>query len=99
MGEDLDSTQQQTEWIALSIASEYPQGKIFTTCLITPFIITYLSHLIAGDLVGKLLAYASMSPYVLICSFITLILFRRDLHTVYINFLLLFCCKKERSHL
>lgn len=35
-----------------------------------------------GDVIGKLLAYASLSPYALICSFITLILFRRDLHTM-----------------
>jgi len=60
MEEDFVGAQQDMDWIALSIASEYPQG----------------------DFVGKLLAYASLLPYVLICSFLTLILFRRDLHTM-----------------
>ncbi|XP_046438506.1 dolichyldiphosphatase 1-like [Daphnia pulex] len=35
-----------------------------------------------GDLIGKLLAFSSMVPHALIVSFITLILFRRDLHTI-----------------
>ena len=35
-----------------------------------------------GDVIGKLLACASMLPLVVIVGFVTLILFRRDLHTV-----------------
>lgn len=35
-----------------------------------------------GDVIGKLLAFSSMLPHALIVSFITLILFRRDLHTL-----------------
>lgn len=36
----------------------------------------------AGDLFGKLLALISLVPFAIIAGFITLILFRRDLHTV-----------------
>ncbi|KAL6441937.1 hypothetical protein ACFW04_002365 [Cataglyphis niger] len=35
-----------------------------------------------GDLFGKLLAVLSLMPFAIIAGFITLILFRRDLHTV-----------------
>lgn len=37
---------------------------------------------ISGDLFGKLLAVISLVPFAIITGFITLILFRRDLHTV-----------------
>ncbi|GFS43509.1 dolichyldiphosphatase 1 [Trichonephila inaurata madagascariensis] len=35
-----------------------------------------------GDLLGKLLALTSLCPLVLVIAFVTLILFRRDLHTI-----------------
>ncbi|KAG1682496.1 Dolichyldiphosphatase 1 [Nymphon striatum] len=35
-----------------------------------------------GDWFGKLLALASLSPLVILVSFVTLIIFRRDLHTI-----------------
>ncbi|XP_059608815.1 dolichyldiphosphatase 1-like [Phlebotomus argentipes] len=35
-----------------------------------------------GDLIGELLAWLSLMPMVLLAGFITLILFRRDLHTI-----------------
>jgi len=38
--------------------------------------------LFAGDLLGKLLAYSSLLPLAVLIGFVTLILFRRDLHTV-----------------
>ena len=40
----------------------------------------------AGDFIGKLLAIASLMPMAIIAGFITLIMFRRDLHTVCVNF-------------
>ena len=36
----------------------------------------------SGDLVGYVLAWCSLLPIFLLVSFVTLILFRRDLHTV-----------------
>ena len=39
-----------------------------------------------GDLLGKVLAYFSLLPQAIIIGFVTLILFRRDLHTVVIYF-------------
>ena len=38
--------------------------------------------LFAGDLVGQVLAWSSLLPFCLCISFVTLIVFRRDLHTV-----------------
>ena len=35
-----------------------------------------------GDIIGKALAYISLSPVIILVSFATLILFRRELHTV-----------------
>ncbi|XP_043496636.1 dolichyldiphosphatase 1-like [Polistes fuscatus] len=35
-----------------------------------------------GDIFGKLLALVSLAPFIIVTSFITLILFRRDLHTI-----------------
>ncbi|KAF6201041.1 hypothetical protein GE061_005488 [Apolygus lucorum] len=35
-----------------------------------------------GDMVGRVLAYTCLSPIAIICGFVTLILFRRDLHTL-----------------
>ena len=49
----------------------------------------YASHthpfflcLIAGDLLGMLLAWSSLLPIFILVGFVTLILFHRDLHTV-----------------
>lgn len=38
--------------------------------------------MILGDVFGKLLALFSLTPFVILSGFISLILFRRDLHTV-----------------
>lgn len=38
--------------------------------------------LVSGDWFGKILAYITLSPLVILVSFGTLIIFRRDLHTV-----------------
>lgn len=42
-----------------------------------------------GDLVGKLLAYASLTPIIIVVSFLTLIFFKRDIHTVFSCFYVL----------
>ena len=44
--------------------------------------ITLITCSYLGDMIGKLLAFSSMLPPALLVSFVTLILFRRDLHTV-----------------
>jgi len=46
-----------------------------------PFSLTHVEYP-SGDLVGKFLALGSLIPIFLIVAFITLILFRRDLHTI-----------------
>lgn len=38
--------------------------------------------LFSGDLLGKILALISLAPFGIGAGFVTLILFRRDLHTV-----------------
>ncbi|EDV27592.1 uncharacterized protein TRIADDRAFT_53442 [Trichoplax adhaerens] len=43
--------------------------------------LTYVEYP-AGDLIGKLLAYSSLMPVFIGVSFVTLILFKRDLHTM-----------------
>ncbi|OXA62560.1 dolichyldiphosphatase 1 [Folsomia candida] len=47
----------------------------------TPFSLTHVEFP-KGDFFGKVLAISSLMPMALICGFITLILFRRDLHTI-----------------
>ncbi|KAI5743853.1 dolichyldiphosphatase 1 [Diaphorina citri] len=47
----------------------------------TPLTITYVEYP-KGDLVGKFLALLSLTPFGVLIGFVTLILFRRDLHTV-----------------
>lgn len=47
-----------------------------------PFSLTHVEYP-TGDLVGKFLALGSLIPIFLIVGFITLILFRRDLHTIF----------------
>lgn len=41
-----------------------------------------LGYFVAGDLFGQLLAWVSLAPMGIGAGFVTLILFRRDLHTV-----------------
>ncbi|KAM4019480.1 dolichyldiphosphatase 1 [Anomaloglossus baeobatrachus] len=36
----------------------------------------------AGDVYGQLLAYLSLGPVVILISFVTLIIFKRELHTI-----------------
>ena len=43
------------------------------------------SKIFSGDLLGKFLAFMSLAPFGIGAGFVTLILFRRDLHTVSIN--------------
>jgi len=54
-----------------------------------PFALTHVEFP-RGDLIGKVLAVASLMPMAVIAGFITLILFRRDLHTItfFLGFLL-----------
>ncbi|XP_065917021.1 dolichyldiphosphatase 1-like isoform X2 [Dysidea avara] len=40
-------------------------------------------HFPEGDLVGKLLAYSSLTPITIVVSFLTLIFFKRDIHTIF----------------
>jgi len=46
-----------------------------------PFALTHVEFP-RGDFIGKILAIFSLMPMAIICGFITLILFRRDLHTI-----------------
>ncbi|XP_076763668.1 dolichyldiphosphatase 1 [Xylocopa sonorina] len=46
-----------------------------------PLSLTLVEYL-TGDFFGRLLALVSLTPFVIITGFITLILFRRDLHTI-----------------
>jgi len=46
-----------------------------------PFALTHVEFP-RGDLIGKIFAIASLMPMAVIAGFITLILFRRDLHTI-----------------
>lgn len=45
-----------------------------------------LHFIFTGDLFGKFLALISLIPFAIVTGFVTLILFRRDLHTVSKNF-------------
>ncbi|GFV62619.1 dolichyldiphosphatase 1 [Trichonephila clavipes] len=47
----------------------------------TSLAISHVEHQ-TGDLLGKLLALTSLCPLALVIAFVTLILFRRDLHTI-----------------
>lgn len=47
----------------------------------SPFVSCY-SSVPTGDLSGHLLAYLSLSPIFVIVGFVTLIIFKRELHTV-----------------
>lgn len=38
--------------------------------------------LVTGDIVGKILAWCSLLPIFIVVGFITLIVFRREIHTV-----------------
>jgi len=46
-----------------------------------PFALTHVEYP-KGDFIGKILAISSLMPMAIIAGFITLILFRRDLHTI-----------------
>lgn len=46
-----------------------------------PFSLTYVEYP-NGDVIGKFLAVCSLTPMAIIVGFVTLILFRRDLHTI-----------------
>ena len=56
---------------------QYPQGEPILTADLTD---TPLPH--TGDLLGMVLAWFSLLPIFILIGFTTLILFRRDLHTV-----------------
>lgn len=53
----------------------YPEGSAYYSILKS-------FNLILGDLIGKLLAYSSVTPIYIIIAFVTLIFFKRDVHTV-----------------
>lgn len=50
-----------------------PQGKT-SSC--------YFSLYVTGDITGKILAWCSLLPIFIVVGFITLIIFRREVHTV-----------------
>lgn len=41
-----------------------------------------LCHYVPGDLTGQVLAYISLLPIAILVGFVTLIVFKRELHTV-----------------
>lgn len=41
-----------------------------------------LCHRVSGDLTGQVLAYISLIPIAILVGFVTLIVFKRELHTV-----------------
>ena len=45
-------------------------------------IIKYCGPFITGDLTGQVLAYISLLPIAILVGFVTLIVFKRELHTV-----------------
>lgn len=53
---------------------------------------TKLFFLFVGDLIGMLLALISLMPFAVIAGFITLIIFRRDLHTVRFFYCWIYYC-------
>lgn len=88
----------ETEWIPLSLTLvEYPQGQYECATSLGGFAglslrlveagkwvadcFAYVQKF-SGDIFGQLLAVISLIPFAIIAGFITLILFRRDLHTV-----------------
>ncbi|KAK0175656.1 hypothetical protein PV327_009388 [Microctonus hyperodae] len=46
-----------------------------------PFSLTHVEYP-QGDFLGRMLAFISLTPFAVIVGFVTLILFRRDLHTI-----------------
>lgn len=70
------------EWRPITLTLvEYPKGKQITHTKIETVNI-FSDNFHAGDLLGFLLAWASLSPLAIMAGFVALILFRRDLHTV-----------------
>lgn len=57
------------------------KASVFNSSDWTPVKLT-LVEFPKGDLIGELLAYISLAPLVVCAGFGSLILFRRDLHTV-----------------
>lgn len=78
-GNALPDVGERTEWVPLSLTLvEYPKGthnKCVRVCL-------EWKPIVLGDVFGKLLALISLAPFGIGAGFVTLILFRRDLHTV-----------------
>lgn len=74
----------RTDWVPLSLTLvEYPKGKKLHSALIILESRCFISlQIFAGDTLGKLLALISLAPFGIGAGFVTLILFRRDLHTV-----------------
>lgn len=72
--------QEDKQWVPLKLTLvEYPKGKAFIS---PPLLPLHSLFFILGDLLGKFLALITLTPYVIVSGFLTLILFRRDLHTV-----------------
>lgn len=75
------------EWQPLSLTLvEYPKGICSLVFILLdkcpPGINNSRSFYFLGDLLGKVFAFLSLSPFGIGAGFVTLILFRRDLHTV-----------------
>ena len=78
----------EIDWVPFALTHvEYPKGLQFSciNCIFMPVVRRSLLTMVLvllGDFIGKLLAIASLMPMAIIAGFITLIMFRRDLHTV-----------------
>lgn len=74
------------EWRPLSLTLvEYPKGKLTQNNILLHNKLLYfniLQTIILGDWIGKCLALISLAPFGIGAGFVSLILFRRDLHTV-----------------
>lgn len=83
----------EIEWQPLALTLvEYPKGKLNSDCICSVILskvnLTRSSVCVSGDWLGKFFALISLSPFGIGAGFVSLILFRRDLHTVSHNFVI-----------
>lgn len=84
---DVSAASNYSNWKPITFTLvEYPEGnnrqRHFAQPVFTPLIPNTLYTIPPGDLFGQLLACISLTPLCIAGSFIPLILFRRDLHTI-----------------
>ena len=82
----MDSEDVMYDWKSISLTHvEYQKGTVFFIFILSVEI-TIFSNIATkiniGDNVGMLLAWCSLLPIFILVSLFTLVLFRRDLHTV-----------------